>query len=657
MKKIDHMVEDSLESRTKTYISDKDKKKLSRSILSAAAALTCLVGGYIFTKIYPDQVTVAELVYLIGVVIIGLPVLITAVKGFLSKDIGAAMEILVSVAIIVCVLDGQYVAAMLIPMILTVVHFFEEKSIMGGRDAIEGLKKMQAETAILLKNGAETEVDAKSLQPGDTILVKPGMALPIDGVVVRGEADMDQKSLTGESLPKFVRPGDKVYAGTTNTDGLLTVTVEKACADTSFQRIVKLLENAENMQLPEKSAVDKFMLYYIPIVLVIAVLIWFFSKDVSKAIAILVVSCPCGYMLVSSAPLIAALGAGAKRGVLIKNPAFIDKLTAADCFVFDKTGTITNGTLEAVGINLVQAGSEEELLAAAAAVAHGSTHPTSKSLMQLCGNVAYETDYVLTELPGKGMKGVKDGSEILMGNTRFIASLGFALPDPPEGGSASWVVKDGSVLGNVVFRDSLRADVDEAFAGLRALGVKKIMVLTGDSKIEAERIAADISADEMHAELLPEQKLDQVKAAKEQYTVATVGDGINDALALNAADVGVAMGAMGSDTAIQSADISLMNNNLTLLPFVMELAQKTKTAIRQNIWIAFITSFVMIFLAALGVVTPVMGAFLHNAGAFIVLFNSARVLRRKNEAKPEEAPAERTDAAANEAKEHTDETE
>lgn len=632
MKKIDHMVADSLESRTKTYITEKDKKKLSRSILSAAAALTCLAGGAIYAKLFPAQTAVSELVYLLGVLVIGLPVLVTAVKGFLQKDIGAAMEILVSVAIIVCVLDGQYVPAMLIPMILTVVHFFEEKSIMGGRDAIEGLKKMQAETAILLKDGKETEVDAKTLQPGDTVLVKPGMAMPIDGVVLTGEADMDQKSLTGESLPKFVKPGDKVYAGTTDTDGLLTVRVEKAYVDTSFHRIVKLLENAEGMELPEKSAVDKFMLYYIPIVLVLAALIWFFSKDVSKAIAILVVSCPCGYMLVSSAPVIAALGAGAKRGVLIKNPAFIEKLTEAECFIFDKTGTITGGTLEAAAIEPCEGCTREALLSAAAAVAHGSTHPTSRSVMKLCGEIPYETDYVLTELPGKGMRGKKGDGEIVMGNARFIASLGFPLPENAAGGSVSWIVKDGALLGRIVFRDVLRDDVDEAFAALRAQGVKRIVVLTGDSKAEADRIDALISADETHSELLPEQKLACVKQEMENGTVAVVGDGINDALALSEADVGVAMGAMGSDTAIQSADISLMNNRLTLLPYVVTLAKKTKAAIRQNILIAFITSFVMILLAAVGLVTPIVGAFLHNVGAFVVLLNSARVLRDKKDA-------------------------
>jgi len=628
MKKIDNMAANNLRAQTDTYVSDKDKKKLSRSIISAFAALIFLAGGYIFGRLFTQQTAVSELIYLIGALIIGVPVFVTAVKGFLQKDISSAMEILVSVAILVSILDGQYVVAILIPMILTVVHFFEEKSIMGGRDAIEGLKKMQADTAIVLKDGKETEVDAKTLIPGDTVIVKPGMVLPIDGVVIQGEANMDQKSLTGESLPKSVHTGDSVYAGTTNTDGFLTVEVQKAYVDTSFHRIIDLLENAENMQLPEKTAVDRFMLYYIPIVLVIAALIWFFTKDVSKAIAILVVSCPCGYMLVSSAPVIAALGAASKRGVLIKNPAFIEKLTDAKCFIFDKTGTITGGELEAVGVKLVEAESKEELLSAAAAVAHGSLHPTSKSVMKLCVDISYDSGYTLTELPGKGMKGVKDHSEIIMGNTRFVSSLGFEMPDSGNiEGSPSWVVMDNRLLGCIIFRDILRNDVEDAFSALRELGAEKIMVLTGDSEKEASKIALQISADEMFSELMPEQKLEKVKTEMSKRTVAVIGDGINDALALSEADVGIAMGAMGSDTAIQSADISLMNNSLMNLPFIVKLASLTKQTIHTNMLIAFFTSFIMIFLAAFGIITPLIGAFLHNIGAFIVLINSARILR------------------------------
>ena len=638
MKRINHMAEESLRDQTATYISEKDKKRLSGAIASAAAALVFFAAGLIFSRIYPDQTAVSELIYLVSVLIIGLPVLRTAITGLLHKDVSASMEILVSVAMVVAVLDGQFVVAILIPVILTVVHFFEEKSIMGGRDAIEGLKRMQAQTALLSENGTEREVDAKTLQTGDVIIVKSGMSLPIDGTVIKGEANMDQKSLTGESLPKSVTVNDKVYAGTMNIDGMLTIRVDKAYVDTSFNRIVQLLENAENMTLPETRLVDRFMKYYIPFVLVVAALIWFFTKDISKAIAVLVVSCPCGYMLVSSAPIIAALGAASKRGVLIKNPAFIEKLTDADSFIFDKTGTITNGTLEAVDIELLEATDRNELLTNAAAVAHGSLHPTSKAVVRLCGELDYDKDYTITETAGNGVCGEKDGHRIVLGNRRYLTKTGHTLPheDAPSG-STTWVAKDGKMLGCIVFRDILRDDVTETFASLRKLGVSRISVMTGDNRAEAGKIAEAIDVDEMMSELLPEQKLELLKQERQLHTVAMVGDGINDALALNEADIGIAMGAMGSDTAIESADISLMNNSLLNLPFIIKLARKTKEIISQNIIIAFLTSFVMIFLAAMGLISPVAGAFLHNAGAFIVLFNSARVVKAENETEKNDA--------------------
>ena len=644
MKRIDHMAEESLKDRSTAYISDRDKKKLSGAIASAVAALVFFAAGLLLSRIAPDQTPVAELLYLISVLIIGVPVLATAVKGFLQKDVGASMEILVSVAMVVAVLDGQFIVAILIPVILTVVHFFEEKSIMGGRDAIEGLKQMQAHSALLFADGQEREVDAATLKEGDVILVKSGMALPIDGTVLKGEANMDQKSLTGESLPKCVGKGDKVYAGTTSIDGLLTVRVDKAYVDTSFSRIVRLLENAENMTLPETRLVDRFMKYYIPFVLAIAALIWFFTKDISRAVAVLVVSCPCGYMLVSSAPVIAALAAASKRGVLIKNPAFIENLTDADSFIFDKTGTITNGTLEAVETELFAADSEEELLKNAAVVAHGSLHPASKAIVRLCKDIYYDTDYTITETAGNGVSGVKGNDTVILGSRRYLMKSGCTLPcEDAETGSTTWVAKNGEVLGRVVFRDVLRDDVEETFASLRQIGIKRISVMTGDNKAEAQKIAEAVTMDELHCELLPEQKLELLKREKGSHTVAMVGDGLNDSLALNEADVGIAMGAMGSNTAIESADISLMNNTLMNLPFIVLLARKTKEIINQNIIIAFLTSFLMIFLAAMGVISPILGAFLHNAGAFIVLFNSARVSKPVSDKEAENEKQKKAD--------------
>lgn len=630
MKKINNMVENSVKSYSQNYISDKDKNKLKKDIKESVFSIVFLLAGFIYGKIFPGQEVIQGSIYLIGVAIIGIPVFVTAIKGFLQKDINSSMEILVSIAILVSVLDGQYILAGLIPIILTLVHFLEEKSIMGGRDAIEGLKKLQADTAIILVDGNEKEVDAKTLKKGDLILVKPGMSLPIDGVVKNGVSNMDQKSLTGEALPKEVKQGDTVYAGTTNIDGLLTVEVTKAYSDTSFQKIVELLESAEKMTVPETQIVDKFMTYYLPIVLVVAVLMWLFTKDISKAIAILVVSCPCGYMLVSSAPVIAALASATKRGILIKNPSFIEKLTDVNYFVFDKTGTITNGTLEAVDFHLVNAETKEELIKTAASVAHGSLHPTSKSIMTLVNDEDYDKDFEITEIVGNGVKGVKGSDEVIVGNSRYIVSLGYNLPEEiTVEGTLSWVVKNGDVMGAIVFRDVLRSDANETIEKLRAVGVNTIAVLTGDNKAEAERVMSEANIDIMHAELLPEQKLEKVKEAQKNHLVAVVGDGINDSLALSEADVGIAMGAMGSDTAIQSADISLMNNSLDNLPFIIELSRKTKATIYQNIIIAFSISFIMMVLAATGLVTPIVGAFLHNIGAFIILINSGKITKKK----------------------------
>lgn len=627
MKTISSSAGDELRSLNGDMLSDGDKKRFAKDIITSLAALTCLVAGKIYTKVFPEQDVIAGIIYFIGVAIIGVPIAITAIKGFIKQDISASMETLVFVAVAVCVLDGEYTVAILIPIILTVVHFLEEKSIMGGREALDGLKKMQSKTAIKLVNGAEVEVDAKSLVPGDMIAVKPGAALSVDGTVVSGATNMDQKSLTGESLPKETGVGDTVYAGTVNIDGEIKVRVEKAYSDTSFSKIVELLENAENMTMPETRIVDRFMVYYIPMALIIATLVWLFTKDISKAVAVLVVSCPCGYMLVSSAPVIAALAASSKRGILIKKPSFIERLAETDYFVFDKTGTVTGGTLEAVGVHLTAAESEDELITAAATVANGSLHPTSRSILKLADG-RLDEGYNVTEEVGRGVRGKKDGSEIILGSRRFLMSEGFEVTDEFEAdGACSWVAKDGKLLGCIVFRDIPRPEAAEALKELKSLGIVENCMLTGDNSVAAKRVGDEIGFDTVKSRLLPEQKLENVKFAKVGHTVTAVGDGINDSPALGEADVGIAMGAMGSDTAIASADIALMNNDLRNLPFLVRLCRKTKKTIYANIVIAFSISFVMIFLAAAGVISPVTGAFLHNIGAFIVLLNSGRILK------------------------------
>jgi len=611
------------------HLSEKEKRNFRNNILSLSGALVCLAAGHIYGRIFPQQDIVKVFVYLVGIAVIGLPMLAAAVRGLLSHDMQYAMEILVSIAMIIAALSGQFLLAILIPVILTFVHFLEEKSIMGGREAIEGLKTMQAEKALVMQDGKEVEVGARELKTGDIIIIKPGMYLPVDGEVVFGTSSIDQKSLTGESLPKTVEIDDPVFAGTVNIDGSIQVKVTKEYADTSFQKIVKLLEESGRIQMPDTKIVDKFIFYYIPLTLVTALLVWLFTQDINRAIAILAASCPCGHLLINSAPMIAVLAAAAKRGILIKNSSFVEHLARTDYLIFDKTGTITNGILEAGSYHLDTAADFNELAAAASCVAHASLHPIARSIVSLCAKKDIERDFAVKEHIGRGIEGRKGGDIIYLGSCAWIRSLGYDVPDTyEEAGACDWVVKNGRILGCMVFRDTPRDDAAQAVSQLKSLGVSKTCLLTGDHFQSAKKIQDAVGLDEMQCDLLPEQKLAYVEKMMEAHTVTFIGDGINDALALSKAHTGIAMGAMGSDTAIQSADIALMNNNLSNIPYVIKLAQKTRDIIYQNIVLAFGVSMVMIFLAGAGILPPIASAFFHNIGAFLVLLNSGRVIAK-----------------------------
>ena len=623
-----HLLEDSQGAD----LTRREKRKLSVEITTAMIALVCLVTGLLYKEIFPEQTAVAGLIYSVGVLVEGLPLLATAIRGFLQRDVTNAMEILVSIAVLACYITGQHELAILIPVVLSVVHFLEERSIMGGRDAIEGLKQMQATDAVLETEDGEVTVEVQALKRGDIIIVRPGMGLPIDGTVIWGNSNIDQKSLTGEPLPAAVTVGDTVYAGTTNLDGMIKVRVEKEYQDTSFTKIVSLLEEAQSITVPEIRIVDRFMHYYIPLALIVAALTALLSRNISNAIAVLVVSCPCGHMLVSSAPMIAALAVSTKRGILIKNAKFVEQLTNITTVIFDKTGTITRGELSISGFYLQEAQSREEIFARGGCVACSSMHPISRSLMKTLEGegIPYEEGFQVRETAGKGLTGTRGGEEILFGSRHWIESLGYQPEDPhmdTGGGPANWVVYNGRVLGCLMFDDSVRPEAEEVVSRLHEDGMEQTVLLTGDREFAARKVQRQTGIDQVYFHLLPEEKLEHVKRLRQDAHVLAVGDGINDALALAEADVGIAMGAMGSDVAIQSADIALMNNDLNNIPFVMSLARSTKSIMYQNIGIAFSVSLIMMILAAVGVIPALAGAFLHNIGAFVILINSSRILR------------------------------
>ena len=519
-----HLLEDSQGAD----LTRREKRKLSVEITTAMIALVCLVTGLLYKGIFPEQTAVAGLIYSVGVLVEGLPLLATAIRGFLQRDVTNAMEILVSIAVLACYITGQHELAILIPVVLSVVHFLEERSIMGGRDAIEGLKQMQATDAVLETEDGEVTVEVQALKRGDIIIVRPGMGLPIDGTVIWGNSNIDQKSLTGEPLPAAVTVGDTVYAGTTNLDGMIKVRVEKEYQDTSFTKIVSLLEEAQSITVPEIRIVDRFMHYYIPLALIVAALTALLSRNISNAIAVLVVSCPCGHMLVSSAPMIAALAVSTKRGILIKNAKFVEQLTNITTVIFDKTGTITRGELSISGFYLQEAQSREELFARGGCVACSSMHPISRSLMKTLEGegIPYEEGFQVRETAGKGLTGTRGGEEILFGSRHWIESLGYQPEDPhmdTGGGPANWVVYNGRVLGCLMFDDSVRPEAEEVVSRLHEDGMEQTVLLTGDREFAARKVQRQTGIDQVYFHLLPEEKLEHVKRLRQDAHVLAVG--------------------------------------------------------------------------------------------------------------------------------------
>ena len=633
MENLDNIAKSSLEALAKDNLNDKSKRNLTANLISAAAALVCIATGLIYSRVFPDKATLPALLYTVGFLIEGVPVFIAALKGIFSRNFTNAMEILVAIAIIACYLSGDLILAILIPLILNVAHLLEERSIMGGREAIDGLKRMRQDSAILLEGDEEKTVEASSLTVGQIIVVKPGSGIPIDGKVISGETNVDQKSLTGEPLPAHVKVGDKVYAGTVNIDGRILVEVEKAYVDTSFSNILTMLEEAESISIPESRLIDRFMKYYIPFVLALASAVALITNDLSKAIAILVVSCPCGQMLVSSAPMIASLSTATKHGILIKNSKFIEEMTEVETVVFDKTGTLTVGELSLTEILPAEGFDEDYLLSLAASLACGSNHPVSRAVTEAIDGKEYEALAEVKEIPGKGMQGTDScGNELLLGNKYWFDSINIAIPGgfgDAITGSVSFVSRGGVLIGCLGFNDTARAEAAQSIATLKEMGIKNTVILTGDREIAARKIAAEVGADDVKFQLLPQDKLEAINSLREGSCVLAVGDGINDAPALRQADVGISMGAMGSDLAIQSSDIALMNNNLENIPFIIKLSKQTRKIIYQNLILSVLISLTMIGLSLFGVISALFGAVFHNVGAFVVLINSSRILKTK----------------------------
>ena len=631
MKNIDDTFKNKIDNLAINNLSEASKKRLRIDLVSGIIAVFCICIALIYTFAIKDKPVVPHILYTIAFLVEGIPILFTGIKGLFKKNASGEMELLVSIAIIACYFNGNLLLACIIPLILNIAHILEERSIMGGREIIDGLKKMQQSTATMIDDrGKETTVEAISLKPGQHIIVRPGAIIPIDGIVISGECDIDQKSLTGESKPYHASPSSNVYASTINLDGTITVEVTKEYNDTSFSKILAMLEKSESITSEETGIMNKFLRYYIPFVLSVAAISGFFSRDINVFITVLVASCPCGHMLVSSAPMIASLSVATKRGILIKNSKFIEELSIVDTVVFDKTGTITEGDLSVKDVIPCPGHTEEELIKIAYSIANSSSHPVSRAVVNYCKDGFQDCMSVSStkEIPGKGIEALlQDNKTCLFGNKRLMSANSIVFDDniDDENVSVSYIALDNEYIGKLLFEDKLRDDSQKSIEQLRQLGIDNIYLLTGDRQSNAETIGKQAGIDKVHSELLPEDKLSIIRSLKKDNCVLSVGDGINDAPALKESNVGIAMGAMGSDVAVESSDIALMNNNIDNIPFVIDLSKRTRRIIYQNLVVSIVVSFVMISLSAFGLISALIAAILHNVGAFVVLINSARL--------------------------------
>ncbi len=611
-------------------LDDDEQREMATRLVSVLIGGGLLALGWIWGRAQPDQAAIADAVQLVAVVIVAWPVFKMAAEGFFSDDPGSYTEQLVALAILAAVVIGDFTTAGMVPLLMEVGHLLEDRSVMGARAAIEGIQKLHARSGTLLEGGVERTVASEDLRVGDTIVVRPGETIPADAVVTQGHSSVDQSTVTGESMHEDVGPGSPIFAGTVNLDGLINAEVRGVGSDTALGRVIKLLLEAEESKAPITRMLERYATAYLPIVLVIAGVVLFATGEVDRAIAVLVVACPCALVLSGPVAMVAALAVAGRWSILIKGSSFLERVSEVDTVVLDKTGTVTLGTLTMVDVHPVMGVSEDDLLRLAGRCGHGSLHPVSRSAFQAARERGLEIlpPDELHEEAGQGVVAETDEGTLRLGRASWLAELGMRFEKvTPARGIAVYVSRGDSVLGWLELADTPRPEAREALEGLRALGAKRLVLLTGDREGVAVQVAEELGFDDYEAEVLPERKAELI--AEEQAAgrrVMMVGDGVNDALALHSADVGVAVGAVINEVALGGADIALMGNNLARLPQMVDLANRTRRTINVNVMVGVGFSVLMLTLAAVGLIPPLVGALLHNGGAIFVVVNSARLL-------------------------------
>ena len=643
--------------------------RVSFQIMGTLLGGTLLVCA-LLAQFFYDSKDISALLAAVAAILLGGPLVWVALKDLWQGHYH--MNELVALAVLAAFASGMYLEAGAIAFFMIISVLIENRTALGAQASIEELVRITPTRAHKVTDDGETEVDARNLQPGDVVRVRPGDNIPADGRILSGQSTINQANITGESLPADKATGDEVFGGTINLTGAMDIEVTKAGEDTTLGRVKEMILEAERTRIPIARMIDRYAAWYTPTILMLVFIVWFFTSRVNpdsatqRAIAMLVIACPCPLILATPTAMVAAVSAAARLGVLVKSVVDLESARNLTGMVFDKTGTLTTGELEVSRLSPVENIDGAELLRVAASAEQRSRHPVARAITEVARKARLQLPDPdnFEEVAGKGVQATIDGRRVVIGRSSWITDdsvhpeLKSAVDEQmnrPEahGLSTLFVVRDGQLLGWVGLADNAREEAPAAMDELRELGLKRLIIVTGDRESVAQRIASQMHT-EYKAEVLPHEKLEMVDELKNRgHRIAVIGDGVNDAPALAAGDISIAMGAAGSDVAIHSANIALMNNNLNRIPFLVRLSRTTSAVIKQNLAIGI--GFIVLFeaLAAAGFVTPIIAAVLHVVSSLIVVFNSARLVRSgediehaEHEALKQRAPATTAESPA-----------
>jgi len=580
----------------------------------------------------------------VSVLICGLPLLYLAISRIIfNKGISKiSSALLISIAMIAAIFIGDLFAAGEVAFIMAIGAILEEKTV---ERAKKGLKKLinlaPQQGRRILADGKAEMVKAEEIKKNDILRILPGEKIPVDGEIIGGNTSIDQSVITGESLPVDKETGDSVFCGTINRFGSIDIKATKVGEDSSLQKLIRMVREAENNKAPMQRIVDKWASWLVPVALLIAVITYFAANDIVRAVTVLVVFCPCALVLATPTAIMAAIGQATKHGVIIKSGDALERMGKVDCIAFDKTGTLTHGNLIVSDVvSFDPALSENELLHLTASVEALSEHPSAKAIVTYAKeqNTAMLAINDFTMIPGKGVSANVGGDTILCGNmkwleesnVRFDKPVSDALEQLREQGKATILVaKENKCIGVIALSDTLRENAKSMIQELHEAHTEDVL-LTGDHAQTAKYFAEQAGITSVHSELLPAQKVEEIqKLQQDGKNICMIGDGVNDAPALKTANVGVAMGSMGSDIAVEAADIALMGDDISKIPYLKRLSDATIKTIKFSITLSMAINFIAIILSILGVLTPTTGALVHNGGSVLVVLIAALLYDRK----------------------------